>query len=122
MASAGSTGGGEVMYDQRLFNQEKGMGPGFANDDQYKVYDKGLFTAQPTLSTLYRLKKGADDEMYDGADEHSLRRLGRPSGSNPIRGSRVRVRRVVLEMDRLSLRGKWLKTLIRFCTQMYIIF
>ncbi|KAJ0745545.1 putative SKI-interacting protein, SKIP [Helianthus annuus] len=51
MASAGSTRGGEVMYDQRLFNQEKGTGSGFANDDQYKVYDKGLFTAQPTLST-----------------------------------------------------------------------
>lgn len=69
MASAGAGRGGEVMYDQRLFNQEKGMDSGFATDDQYNVYDKGLFTAQPTLSTLYRPKKDADADMYGGADE-----------------------------------------------------
>ncbi|XP_065852312.1 SNW/SKI-interacting protein A [Euphorbia lathyris] len=68
MASAGGSRG-EVMYDQRLFNQEKGMDSGFATDDQYNVYDKGLFTAQPTLSTLYRPKKDADTDTYGGADE-----------------------------------------------------
>ncbi|GMN42060.1 hypothetical protein TIFTF001_011283 [Ficus carica] len=68
MASTGS-GRGEVMYDQRLFNQEKGMDSGFATDDQYNVYDKGLFAAQPTLSTLYRPKNDVDSEMYGGADE-----------------------------------------------------
>ncbi|KAL3535699.1 hypothetical protein ACH5RR_004160 [Cinchona calisaya] len=67
MASTGK--GGEVMYDQRLFNQEKGMDSGFATDDSYNIYDKGLFTAQPTLSTLYRPKKDADSDMYGGADE-----------------------------------------------------
>ncbi|KAI3803936.1 hypothetical protein L1987_32102 [Smallanthus sonchifolius] len=69
MASGGSAREGEVMYDQRLYNQETGMDSGFATDDQYNVYDKGLVTAQPTLSTLYRPKKDADDEMYGGADE-----------------------------------------------------
>ncbi|KAK9275660.1 hypothetical protein L1049_022927 [Liquidambar formosana] len=69
MASTGAGRGGEVMYDQRLFNQEKGMDSGFGTDDQYSVYDKGLFTAQPTLSTLYRPKKDIDAEMYGGADE-----------------------------------------------------
>ncbi|EEF31786.1 nuclear protein skip, putative [Ricinus communis] len=69
MASTGAARGGEVMYDQRLFNQEKGMDSGFATDDQYNVYDKGLFTAQPTLSTLYRPKKDVDSDMYGGADE-----------------------------------------------------
>ncbi|XP_050205564.1 SNW/SKI-interacting protein [Mercurialis annua] len=68
MASAGA-GRGEVMYDQRLFNQEKGMDSGFATDDQYNVYDKGLFTAQPTLSTLYRPQKDVDSDTYGGADE-----------------------------------------------------
>ncbi|KAG5381162.1 hypothetical protein BRARA_G03499 [Brassica rapa] len=68
MASTGGKGG-EVMYDQRLFNQEKGMDSGFATDDQYNVYDKGLFTAQPTLSTLYKPKKDTDEEMYGNADE-----------------------------------------------------
>ncbi|KAF8400876.1 hypothetical protein HHK36_014179 [Tetracentron sinense] len=69
MASAGAGRGGEVMYDQRLFNQEKGMDSGFATDDQYNVYDKGLFTAQSTLSSLYKPKKDADADMYGGADE-----------------------------------------------------
>ena len=68
MASTGASKG-EVMYDQRLFNQEKGMDSGFATDDQYNVYDKAMFTAQPTLSTLYRPKKDADSEMYGGTDE-----------------------------------------------------
>ncbi|CAA7396155.1 unnamed protein product [Spirodela intermedia] len=69
MASTGEGRAGEVMYDQRLFNQDKGMDSGFATDDQYNVYDKHLFTAQPTLSTLYRPKKDADGDMYGGADE-----------------------------------------------------
>lgn len=69
MASTGAGRGGEVMYDQRLFNQEKGMDSGFATDDQYNIYDKGLFTAQPTLSTLYRPKKDGDSDMYGGTDE-----------------------------------------------------
>ncbi|GAB2254315.1 hypothetical protein Droror1_Dr00022124 [Drosera rotundifolia] len=68
MASTG-TKKGEVMYDTRLFNQEKGMDSGFATDDQYNVYDKGLFTAQSTLSTLYRPKKDVDSDVYGGADE-----------------------------------------------------
>ncbi|CAI0459724.1 unnamed protein product [Linum tenue] len=64
-------GGGEVMYDQRLFNQEKGLDSGFATNtnNQYNVYDKGLFTAQPTLSTLYKPSKDVVGEMYGGADE-----------------------------------------------------
>ncbi|GLJ15368.1 hypothetical protein SUGI_0252100 [Cryptomeria japonica] len=71
MANTGgnAANGGEVMYDQRLFNQEKGMESGFATDDQYNIYDKGLFTAHNTLSTLYRPKKDADSEVYGGADE-----------------------------------------------------
>ncbi|MCD7463183.1 hypothetical protein HAX54_050130 [Datura stramonium] len=57
--------GGEVMmYDQRLFNQDKGMGSGFATtDDAYNIYDKSLFTH--SLSTLYRPKKDVDSDVYD---------------------------------------------------------
>ncbi|KAM0950896.1 putative SKI-interacting protein, SKIP [Dioscorea sansibarensis] len=69
MANTGAGRAGEVMYDQRLFNQEKGMESGFAADDQYNIYDKGLFTTQPTLSTLYQPKKDVDSDMYGGADE-----------------------------------------------------
>ncbi|CAH2048144.1 unnamed protein product [Thlaspi arvense] len=74
-----STRGQEVMYDQRLFNQEKGINSGFATDDQYNVYDKRLFAGQPTLSTLYKPKKDMDDEMYGNADEqlHKLKNTER---------------------------------------------
>ncbi|KAL4602257.1 hypothetical protein ACB092_10G040100 [Castanea dentata] len=68
MASAGAGRGEEIMHDQRLFDQEKGMDSGFATDDQYNVYDKGLFTAQPMLSTLYRPKKDVDAEIPRCAD------------------------------------------------------
>eukprot|EP00967_Tisochrysis_lutea_P038297 scaffold45922_cov22-Tisochrysis_lutea.AAC.2 len=34
---------GEVQYDQRLFNQDAGLGTGFGADDEYGVYDKALF-------------------------------------------------------------------------------
>ena len=85
MASAGAGRGGEVMYDQRLFNQEKGMDSGFATDDQYNVYDKGLFTAQPTLSTLYRPKKDVDAEIYGGADEQ-LEKIMKTDRFKPDKG------------------------------------
>ncbi|EAZ00168.1 hypothetical protein OsI_22174 [Oryza sativa Indica Group] len=71
MANTGG-GGGEVTYDQRLFNQEKGMGSGFAGDDQYNVYSGRLFAAQPALSTLYKPSKHGeeDPDAYGDADEH----------------------------------------------------
>ncbi|KFK42947.1 hypothetical protein AALP_AA1G059300 [Arabis alpina] len=69
MPSSNGCRGGEVMFDQRLFNQEQGMDSGFATDDQYNVYDKGLFTAQHPLSTLYKPKKDMDNEMYGNADD-----------------------------------------------------
>ncbi len=57
------TGTGEAMYDQRLFNQEGGMGHGLATDDAYNLYDKPLFADRGT--GLHRAKAAADDE--DGA-------------------------------------------------------
>ncbi|CAK8566810.1 unnamed protein product [Lathyrus sativus] len=77
--------GTEVMYDERLFNQDKGMSSGFATDDQYNVYDKGLFTAQPTLSTLYRPKKDVDDETYGGANEQ-LEKIMKTDRFKPDKG------------------------------------
>ncbi|GLJ42454.1 hypothetical protein SUGI_0879870 [Cryptomeria japonica] len=76
MANTGgnAANGGEVMYDQRLFNQEKGMESGFATDDQYTIYDK----AHNALSTLYRSKKDADSEILrrlSSRNSQSSRRL-----------------------------------------------
>nr|KYP37197.1 SNW domain-containing protein 1 [Cajanus cajan] len=66
LGMASTKTGTEVMYDERLFSQDKGMASGFATDDQYNVYENGLFTAQPTLSTLYRPKKDLDNDTYGG--------------------------------------------------------
>ncbi len=52
--------GGEVMYDQRLFNQEQGMGSGLASDDTYNLYDKALFADRGT--GLFRPTAAAADE------------------------------------------------------------
>uniref|UniRef100_A0A7N2R4N5 Uncharacterized protein n=1 Tax=Quercus lobata TaxID=97700 RepID=A0A7N2R4N5_QUELO len=46
-----------------------GMDPGFATDDHYNVYDKALFTAQPTLSTLYSRPNKNFDSKIHGATE-----------------------------------------------------
>lgn len=54
------TGTGEAMYDQRLFNQEGGMGHGLTSDDAYNLYDKQLF-ADRAATGLHRAK-AADDE------------------------------------------------------------
>ena len=55
---AGSGGGQEVMFDQRLFNQDAGgghgashLGAGFGSEDHYNVYDTPLF-AEKTKSFL----------------------------------------------------------------------
>lgn len=85
MANTGAGRGGEIMYDQRLFNQEKGMDSGFGTDDQYNLYDKGLFTAQNTLSTLYKPRKDTDSEMYGGADEQ-LERVMKTDRFKPDKG------------------------------------
>lgn len=57
---------GEAMYDQRLFNQEGGIGSGYNKDDAYDVYDKALFADRG--SSLYRPKAGADDDDVYGGD------------------------------------------------------
>ncbi|KQK01798.1 SNW/SKI-interacting protein A isoform X1 [Brachypodium distachyon] len=86
MASTGGAKGGEVMYDQRLFNQDKGMDSGFAADDQYNIYSKGLFTAQPTLSTLYRPKKDGDSEVYGGDADEQLDKVMKTERFKPDKG------------------------------------
>ena len=61
------------------------MDSGFATDDQYNVYDKGLFTAQNTLSSLYRPKKDADSDIYGGADEQ-LEKIMKTERFKPDKG------------------------------------
>ncbi|KAL2641422.1 hypothetical protein R1flu_009009 [Riccia fluitans] len=69
MATTGRNAGGEIMYDQRLFNQEQGMESGFAADDTYNVYDKGLFTSQNALGGLYRPRKETGNDADEQLDQ-----------------------------------------------------
>ncbi|KAG5619247.1 hypothetical protein H5410_019071 [Solanum commersonii] len=96
LGMASTSRGGEVMiYDQRLFNQEKGVASGFApTDDAYNIYDRGLFTAphQPALSILYRPNKDVDSDMYGGGADEKTDRSFKPDtafvGTSERRGPR----------------------------------
>lgn len=45
------TAHGEVLYEQRLFNQDSGINTGSIADDSYDYYDKPLFApSKPHLS------------------------------------------------------------------------
>mmetsp|Transcript_25273 Transcript_25273/g.99815 ORF Transcript_25273/g.99815 Transcript_25273/m.99815 type:complete len:650 (-) Transcript_25273:848-2797(-) len=80
-----ASGNGEVMYDQRLFNQGKGgMDSGLAAEDSYNLYDKPLFSAK-TDNFMYR-PRGEDaantarfkaDKGFEGAEETFASRSGK---------------------------------------------
>ncbi|GLC33946.1 hypothetical protein PLESTB_000821300 [Pleodorina starrii] len=55
--------GGEVQYDQRLFNQDAGMQSGFGADDSYNMYDKPLFADRG--GHLFKASRAAADEEGD---------------------------------------------------------
>ncbi|KAM8807953.1 SNW domain-containing protein 1 [Eudromia elegans] len=55
----------EVQYDQRLFNQTKGMDSGFAGgeDEIYNVYDQPWRSGKD-MAQIYRPSKNLDKDMY----------------------------------------------------------
>jgi SNW domain-containing protein 1 len=81
------SGGGEAMYDQRLFNQDTGLDTGMGAEDAYNLYDKPLFTDR---SELFKARGGAGgggdvdttkfkpDKGFTGAD---YTRSGREAAS-----------------------------------------
>lgn len=69
-------GQGEVMYDQRLFNQEAGMDSGLAADDAYNIYDSRLFADRG--SNLYKHRQDRDDDQYGGRGEEEGGRRFKP--------------------------------------------
>uniref|UniRef100_A0A8C0T0N8 SNW domain-containing protein 1 n=1 Tax=Canis lupus familiaris TaxID=9615 RepID=A0A8C0T0N8_CANLF len=56
----------EVQYDQRLFNQSKGMDSGFAGgeDEIYNVYDQAWRGGKDMAQNIYRPSKNLDKDMY----------------------------------------------------------
>ncbi|XP_041270887.1 SNW domain-containing protein 1-like [Onychostruthus taczanowskii] len=56
----------EIQYDQRLFNQSKGMDSGFAGgeDEVYNVYDQPWRSGKDMAQNIYRPSKNMDKDMY----------------------------------------------------------
>ncbi|KND00868.1 mRNA splicing protein PRP45 [Spizellomyces punctatus DAOM BR117] len=71
----------ESMFDQRLFNQDQGMGSGFGAEDSYNLYDKPLFQGS-SANAIYRPKK-AEEAVGGVAAEKIEKMLGE---SGPHRG------------------------------------
>ncbi|XP_042602330.1 SNW domain-containing protein 1 [Cyprinus carpio] len=68
----------EAQYDQRLFNQNKGMDSGFAGgeDEMYNVYDQPFRGGRDMAQNIYRPTKSADKDMY-GDDLDTLMQSNR---------------------------------------------
>ncbi|NWS45939.1 SNW1 protein, partial [Probosciger aterrimus] len=56
----------EIQYDQRLFNQSKGMDSGFAGgeDEIYNVYDQPWRSGKDMAQNIYRPSKNVDKDIY----------------------------------------------------------
>ncbi|XP_076777663.1 SNW domain-containing protein 1-like [Arvicanthis niloticus] len=56
----------EVQFDQRLFNQSKGMDSGFAGgeDEIYNVYDQAWRGGKDMAQSIYKPSKTLDKDMY----------------------------------------------------------
>ncbi|CAH2098669.1 unnamed protein product [Euphydryas editha] len=68
---AKATQGGEGMFDQRLFNNSKGMDSGYGDDEAYNVYDKAWRNQDSVGAHIYRPSRNADKDNY-GGDLESL--------------------------------------------------
>ncbi|KAG1960371.1 chromatin protein family [Pimephales promelas] len=68
----------EAQYDQRLFNQSKGLDSGFAGgeDEMYNVYDQPFRSGRDMAQNIYRPGKNADKDVY-GDDLDTLMQSNR---------------------------------------------
>ncbi|CAH0718430.1 unnamed protein product, partial [Brenthis ino] len=65
---AKTTQGGEGMFDQRLFNNSKGMDSGYGDDEAYNVYDKPWRNQESIGSHIYRPSRNAEKDNYGDLD------------------------------------------------------
>lgn len=64
-------GSRETQFDQRLFNQSKGMDSGFGDDEAYNVYDKPWRDEGTISRSIYR-PKNLDNDLYGGDDLEAI--------------------------------------------------
>ncbi|XP_059045911.1 puff-specific protein Bx42 [Achroia grisella] len=57
---------GEGMFDQRLFNNSKGMDSGYGDDEAYTVYDKPWRNQDSVGAHIYRPTRHVDKDNYGG--------------------------------------------------------
>lgn len=68
LANQNRSNANEVQFDQRLFNQSKGLASGFGDDEEYNVYDKPWGTQNNLSGNLYKFTKRADDDKEEDLD------------------------------------------------------
>lgn len=56
--------GGEVQFDQRLFNTTKGMDSGYGDEESYNVYDKPWRESGSLGQHIYRPSRNLDKDVY----------------------------------------------------------
>lgn len=61
--------GGEAQFDQRLFNQSRGMDTGFGDDEAYNVYDMPWRNTDNLGSNIYRPTRSAENEYSAGIEQ-----------------------------------------------------
>ena len=64
-----TAGGGEAQFDQRLFNQSRGMDSGFGDDEAYNVYDKAW--RDTSTSSIYR-PRNVESDAFGGDFEQLM--------------------------------------------------
>lgn len=75
----------EVQFDQRLFNQSKGLSSGFGDEDDYAVYDKPWRSAQVMSQSIYRPSKQSDADLYgDDLEQLSKNRFEPDKGFSGV--------------------------------------
>ncbi|CAH2328450.1 SNW domain-containing 1 [Pelobates cultripes] len=84
----------DIQYDQRLFNQSRGMDSGFAGgeDEVYNVYDQPWRSNKEMAQNIYRPSKNTDNDVY-GADLDTLMKTNRFVPDKEFSGSDRRQRR-----------------------------
>ncbi|KAM4013863.1 SNW domain-containing protein 1 [Anomaloglossus baeobatrachus] len=83
----------EVQYDQRLFNQSRGLDSGFAGgeDETYNVYSQPWRSSKEVAQTIYR-PKNTDSDMYS-TDIDTLMKTNRFVPDKDFSGSDRKQRR-----------------------------
>lgn len=94
------------MFDQRLFNQDQGLGSGFGAEDSYNLYDKPLFQGS-SANAIYRPKKGVEESVTGVATEKLESMLGEGGPHRGFQGADGAVRDgpVQFEKDQADVFG-----------------